>query len=198
MREIATADATKSLSNVRTVTNGGVLEFAAAPRTLTLGTAAGNIAMTGAAGGGFAASGAPRSINLNANFVMTWGGTVSFLAATAPLILGSPSANNTLTLTNPISLNAAPHTVLHIRGTGTVPEGELSGVISGAGAVSSLAFSAANSPAGTPLPAGTTILSGLNTYDGQTDINAGAVNIRTTAWVRPRRHCRRRRSRAPA
>ena len=46
---------------------------------------------------------------------MTWATTAQFLGLNQTLILGSPTADNTMTVTNPINLNGATRSVATIR-----------------------------------------------------------------------------------
>lgn len=118
-----------TISNNSNITlNGGVLELTGTMNR-SLGTGGTNLRWTG--DGGFSASGSNRTVNLNGNSnTVTWGSTANFVGNGNRLILGSNSANRTLTLTNAINLNGANRTVLMQRGTGTAADGVLSGVVS--------------------------------------------------------------------
>ena len=116
--------------------NGGVRELNAASTTLALGTGAGQVRWTGS--GGFSAHTADSTVTLdvvgNANDSLTWGTTPSFAAAGSSLILGSASADKTLTLSNNLNLGASGTRTLSIV-AGTAPgiaNGALAGVVSGA------------------------------------------------------------------
>jgi autotransporter-associated beta strand protein len=186
VRETGSAS-TNSLSGVKVNMSGGVIEFGAAPRPIVLGTLAGQVNLAANGGGGFAAFGAPRSLGLNANAQLTWAITSQFVGGSQALILGSTTANDTLTLTNNISLNGAARTINTVRGTGNAPEAELSGVISG-GNGSNLVLGGLNSHDGTPLAGGRLLLSNAgNTYSGSTTVNAGTLligsDVRASAGV---------------
>src|SRR5207248_4234569 len=57
----------------------------------------------------------------------------SDLLASGPFYLGDATADHTVDFQNGINLNGATRSFQTIRGVGSVPEGKLSGVISGAG-----------------------------------------------------------------
>lgn len=85
------------------ILNGGVLMLGAGDLTRSMGTGAGQIALWN--GGGFAAYGADRTVNLGgAGATVDWGQN-GFLNSGMPLILSSSSANATLNFVNPIQLN---------------------------------------------------------------------------------------------
>ena len=173
-----------NFSNVRTVMNGGTLEFASTPRAITLGTAVGNVNMANAGGGGFAASGAARSVGLNANAALTWASTAQFLGTNQTLLLGSPTANNTLTMTNAINFNGATRSVATLGGTaGATPVGEISGILSNSTGTAGLTVTRAFKPDATAWPTGTLTLSGVNTYNGDTTANFGTVRVGNAAAI---------------
>src|SRR4030095_12420896 len=126
----------------------------------------------------FAAVGAKRTVAINANASLVWGTTANFVGATQPLIFGSPAANNTLEVTNPIDLGGAARSVAAIRGTGSAPEGEISGAISGT-AASQLRIIAPNRPDGTPYDAGSILVSGNSqaTFTGSTAVVDGTLLV---------------------
>ncbi len=106
--------------------NGGVLEITA-DFTRSLGTGGTNVQWTG--DGGFAAYGNNRSVSLNGNSnAVTWGNN-GFVLDGKKLILGSTSANRTVTLTNAINLNGGDRTVLVQNGSATT-DAVLSGILS--------------------------------------------------------------------
>ncbi|HYE21890.1 MAG TPA: autotransporter-associated beta strand repeat-containing protein, partial [Tepidisphaeraceae bacterium] len=171
------ADAvTDNLSGAKVTTSGGTIEFAGTPRAITLGTGVGQVNLGGVGGGGFAAKGGPRTANLNGGAALTWGAG-NFVANNAPLIVGSPTADNTLTLPNDVALGAANRTVLTV--TGAQPAGtataDLSGVISGTGG---LVVDAAKRADGTTTAGGTVVLSNAaNTYTGPTSVAGGTLRV---------------------
>ncbi|MDF3057948.1 MAG: autotransporter-associated beta strand repeat protein [Rariglobus sp.] len=128
------------------VLNGGVLEIAwdldavnTGDFTRTVGTSGGDdVRWTG--DGGFAASGADRTVRLNnGTGAVTWGGTTptsGFVAAENALLFGSTSSGNTVTLANALVLGGTgtdTRTIRTIQGTSTtVASGTLSGAVSGA------------------------------------------------------------------
>ncbi len=178
IRELGTAG-TQTLSGVKVKLQGGVIEFGAAPRTLTLGTAIGQIDMSGVGGGGFSAFGGNRNISVNAGAAITWGTTqtANWVASGSPLIFGSTTADSTAVLQNNIVLSAN-QTINSVRGVNatptTTPEGQITGAISGG---FSLTFNAENLPGGGVLTPGTVSLPNANGYTGGTTINGGAVLI---------------------
>jgi autotransporter-associated beta strand protein len=110
--------------------NGGVLEVTAATAPTVLGAGAGQVQWTGS--GGFAASGAPRTVSLNSGAPLTWGGNASFIGANSTLVLGSVSADNNLTFANALNLGTSGNrTISTVRGTGATASGTLSGIVSG-------------------------------------------------------------------
>jgi fibronectin-binding autotransporter adhesin len=165
--------------------SGGVLEFGATPRPLSLGNGVGQIRFDGngqvinndntiylsnANGGGFSAYGADRTVSLNAGAALTWAGTTGtsayFVRNGAPLIFGSQTANATLIFQNDINLNTA---VREIRVNKSLTSGDsarLTGVLSGTGA------SGVNKTG-----AGTLVLSGTNSYTGATNVNQGTLLV---------------------
>ncbi len=126
-------------ASTNVVFNGGVLELAGdlnggttGDYSASLGTANGNVGWTG--DGGFAASGAARTVRLgNSTAQVTWG-SGSFVGANNALIFGATSANNTVTLANDLALGASgTRTIKTVQGnTAGVASGALSGVVSGA------------------------------------------------------------------
>lgn len=173
------SDPATSLSGVKAALNGGVIEFADTPRSITLaGTpAAGQVSMNSAnAGGGFAAIGGHRSLAINGGASLEWENSYAvtgFLRNYQPLIFGSLTADSTLTLANNINLHLLRQTIATVRGVGSVPEGEISGALSNG----SLIVAGLRKPDGTPLAAGTLVLSGVNTYAGETHVTNGTLIV---------------------
>jgi fibronectin-binding autotransporter adhesin len=158
--------------------NGGVIGLGNGDFTRGLGTGTNQVQITG--GGGFAAYGADRTVNLGGNGTpssLTWG-TGSFITtAGGTFVLGAADATNMVDFQNPIALNGAVRTVQVNRGSGAV-DARLSGVLSG-NASGHL----------TKTGAGVLELTAVNTYSGTTAINAGrflvssAGNLSNTARV---------------
>jgi autotransporter-associated beta strand protein len=146
----------QNLGNVRVNFTGGVLEITG-DFTRGAGTGVGQVNW-GTNGGGFAAIGGNRNVNLGGS-----GAAVSF---SQPLFLGSTNTDSTVNFVNPITLTA-DDTVRTIHGVGTVPEGQLSGAIGGA-------FNLVYSQVPTLAP-GTVVVSGASTYSGLTQLNVGTV-----------------------
>ena len=147
--------------------SGGILELGNSNFTRALGTTgAGTVNFYQPGGGGFAAWGADRIVNLGGNgATVTWG-TSPFLWPGASLFLGSSTANATVDFQNGINLGSATRTVQVARGTGSGPDGKLSGVISGS-------VSLTVAPNGTE---GRLLLTnGNNSYAGSTNIFGGEL-----------------------
>jgi autotransporter-associated beta strand protein len=144
--------------------NGGIVDLAAGDFSRALGTGAGQVAFAGS--GGFAATGAARTVNLGgAGAQVTWGAG-SFIPNGGELLLGHALSNNTVTFANALALGASDRTVRVARGSGNL-DGILSGAITGDGGL---------------IKAGEGILSltGANTYTGNTTISAGVLSIAGT------------------
>jgi autotransporter-associated beta strand protein len=154
--------------------NTGILELGNSNFTRALGTGANQVNMNSAAG--FAAYGADRFVNLGGSgATVTWG-SGNFIAAGSPLYFGTLTADHTLDFQNGINLNVATRSIQVLRGVGSVPEGKISGVISGTG-TSNLTIDAV-----TGYSAGSLILSnGGNSYAGTTTITAGNLLLQANA-----------------
>jgi autotransporter-associated beta strand protein len=158
--------------------NGGVIGLGNGDFARGLGTGTNQVQITG--GGGFAAYGADRTVNLGGNGTpssLTWGSGSFITTAGGTFVLGAASADKMVDFQNPIALNGAVRTVQVDRGSGAV-DARLSGVLSG-NASSHL----------TKTGAGVLELTAVNTYSGTTAINAGrflvssAGNLSNTARV---------------
>ncbi len=140
---------------------GGILGLGAGDFSRSLNTTATVTAANfGSGGGGWAAYGANRTVNLGgANATITWAtANTGFNGQT--LFLGAATSNATVTLTNPIDLTTATRTVNVSDGTATV-DAVMSGNISGGAA-----------GVFTKDGAGTLALSGTNSYSGNTSLLA--------------------------
>ena len=129
---IGATGGTSNLLLAGTGSDTPVLELASGNFSRGLGTLAGQVRFTG--NGGFAAVGASRIVNLGgASALATWG-TGSFVPSGSALVLGSPTADNTLNFQNPINLGTTVQTVLVNAGSGSVSvDAILSGTVSGSG-----------------------------------------------------------------
>ncbi|MCC6414352.1 MAG: autotransporter-associated beta strand repeat-containing protein [Opitutaceae bacterium] len=118
-------------ANSNLVLNGGVRELTA-NYSANLGSGSGQVQWVG--DGGFSASGGNRTVSLNSGAGLTWGTTSNFVAADKQLILGSVSANRTVTISNAVNLGGSGARTIHtVQGTDAArASGTLSGVMSGA------------------------------------------------------------------
>ena len=156
------------LSNSNLAFNGGVLQTTTATAfTRSLGTGAGQVQF-GTDGGGFAARTAALTVNIGgASSTLIWNSTANFLGNGASLVLGSASANSTVTFENGIDLNGGARTITALGATGTQ---RISGAISDPVTGGSLVKSGA----------GALRLSGANTYAGATTVKEGALMLESS------------------
>jgi autotransporter-associated beta strand protein len=134
-----------------------------------LGTAAGQVQIT--TGGGFAAFGGNKTVNLGgAGATVTWGAG-NFVASGSSLTLGDTNSDATLDFQNGIDLSTAGNdrTILAPDG-GAAVDGKVSGVITGGGNLRK------NNP-------GTLEISNANTYTGTTLINAGTLLLTSATSI---------------
>ena len=143
----------------------------------TLGPGSGEIQLiaktnnTNRANAGFSAHGGDRTVVLGGGATINWG-IDSFLSGGSgtpdrKFILAQSSSDGNLIFKNPINLNGADRTVIARDGSAAI-DGELSGVISGAG------FGLIKEGGGT------LALSASNTYDGTTTITQGRLLANNT------------------
>ena len=91
-------------ANSNLTLEGGVVELNAGDFTRSSGSGPGQVQFT-ANGGGFAAVGANRVVNLGGNSAtLTWAAAAVFCPTGAPLMLGTPSSDSMLDFQNPINL----------------------------------------------------------------------------------------------
>lgn len=154
-------DATGGVSGL--TINGGVVGLGAGDFLRGLGAADDQVQW--AAGGGFAAVGADRAVNLGGSAApVTWGAG-AFVPDGRPLILGSTYADRTVDLQNPIYLGGASRTNQIDLGTAPVYDAVLSGLLSGdAGGV------LVKAGAGRLL-----LANSANTYAGGTSVGGGTL-----------------------
>ncbi|CAN5720800.1 hypothetical protein BH09VER1_BH09VER1_34670 [soil metagenome] len=139
--------------------------------TGTLGVSTGAGALNGWSSGGFAAKGAKLTVTVNGGADLAWG-TGGFMGGgVTPMIFGSPSADNQVEVTNNINLNTADtfQRIITVNAGAGGDSALLSGIISGGvtGTLSNTGFKKQGD--------GILILSGSNTYQGTTTINAGTL-----------------------
>ena len=147
--------------------SGGVLGLGAGNFTRSLATGNNNFRwLSGGTGGGFAAYGADRSVNVGgAGAGLTWGAT-SFIQVGQTFMLGAADSTHTLTYVNPLGLGSATRTIQVADGTSSSNvDGEFSGVLSGTGGGIN------------KTGAGTLLLSANNTYSGETLLAVGTVAL---------------------
>ena len=159
-------------SNSNINLNGGVLELTS-NMNRTLGTGGTNLQWTG--DGGFAASGANRTVQINGSTnTVAWGSTAGFVGASNQLILGSGSANRTLIFNSGLDLGGGTRTIRMQDGSAAedarlaqaVSNGSLNVVGTGR-----LGATAANTLAGTVTVSGAELrLSGSGTATSVTNI----------------------------
>ena len=148
---------------------GGVLEsngtFA---RTIQNVAGGNNVFWTSNRNGGFAAKGGTLDVTLTpfgaaANSVIDWANITVGFNATRALVLNSETADNVVTLTNPVNMNGnRTITVLDNPAT-TADYAHLSGTVSGTNL--------------TKFGAGRLLLSAANTYSGTTTISVGTLAL---------------------
>jgi autotransporter-associated beta strand protein len=191
--------------------NRAVLELGSGNFTRALGTGPGEVQFATATGGGWAAHGADRSVNLGgAGATVVWGQTSpAFLFKSVPgndygaLVLGSSTGTHTVDFQNLIELNNGASSVfrdLVVNNGPAAVDARISGGISQS-ADPNITFTSLDlEVAGTldisgpmsgeigldKLGTGTVILSGTNTFFGDRSINEGTLQIAGDAsWGNP-------------
>ena len=152
--------------------NGGVLGLGAGDFTRNLAAAGTvNAACFSGTGGGWAAYGADRIVNLNNDsHQITWA-TANTGFNGLKLILGNATATNTVDLQNPLDMGNAARTIQVDNGSAAI-DGKLSGVLTGT-------VGGNLTKTGT----GALALTNTNTYVGTTTIQAGGLLLGTNAPV---------------
>lgn len=159
-------------SNSNIKLNGGVLELTSSMNR-TLGTGGTNLQWTG--DGGFAASGANRTVQINGSTnAVVWGSTANFVGANNQLILGSGSANRTLIFNSGLDLGGGTRTIRMQDGSAT-EDARLAQVVSNGSlnvvGTGRLGATAANTLGGTITVSGAELrLSGSGTATSVTNI----------------------------
>lgn len=189
------------------ITNGNVLELGNGDFTRALGTGDGEVQLPTNYGGGWAAYGADRTVNLGGvGDTLVWGQiSPAFLYSSGygPLILGSSTATHTVDFQNPIQLNNG---AISMTRKISVPDGPaaLDARVSGgidqsanpATTFTHLQLDVAgtleiNSPLSgeidiDKMSAGTAILSGTNSRTGDVNVEAGTLLVANDAsWNMP-------------
>ena len=147
---------------------GGVLQSSGI-LGLSTGTAGGGKIQWTHNSGGFAAQGGPLTVTLDSGGTETWG--VAPFNVSGGLIFGSPTADNPVTFTNSIILNAGNRNIYVNPGVGG--NGADYAVISGNLIVASGDTTSQITKKGN----GLLILAGSNSYPGATTITAGTLQI---------------------
>jgi autotransporter-associated beta strand protein len=156
---LATAIGALGTGNLQFSNSGGILILGAEDFTRSLGTGAGQVQFTSA--GGFAAYGANRVVNLGNNgSIVTWGQGGFVPSGQSFLLSAEGAATATVEFRNAIDLAGASRTFQVANGSAAV-DAVLSGSISNGGVIKS--------------GEGTLRFSAVNTYTGQTQINAGTL-----------------------
>lgn len=162
---------TSGLPNSLLILNGGVLESSVSTTfTRPIGSGSGDVEWA-AGGGGFSANGGAMTVNLGGQptpQTLTWGASGGSLQG--PLIFGSPTANNVTYFLNPINLNGSNGTIQVTAGLG----GDFVKLV---GAVGNSAGTAGLVKTGN----GLLVLAATNTYNGPTTVDAGTLQISSTA-----------------
>lgn len=144
--------------------SGGVVGLGNGDFLRALGSAT-NQAQFYSPGGGFAAYGADRAVNLGGvSAGVTWN-TGGFVSTSNALVLGAASADHTVDFQNPIALATAVRTVQVDDGSAAV-DARLSGALTGTG-ISGL----------TKTGLGTLELTATNNYAGATTVAAGRLLV---------------------
>jgi autotransporter-associated beta strand protein len=143
------------------VLDGGVVELASGDVIRDLGSGAGQVQFT-ANGGGFAAVGANRVVNLSSSATLTWG-SGSFLPNGAALTLGTWSANATVDFQNAIDLGSGTQTIVVRAGNASLAA-QLSAVLSGNASLAVVGDGALE-------------LTASNTYTGPTTVSGATLRL---------------------
>jgi autotransporter-associated beta strand protein len=163
---------TSGVPNNLIVLNGGVLESNSGSASFIrpIGSASGDVEWA-SGGGGFSANGGLMSVNIGGQGTpqtLSWGNSPTQLQG--PLIFGSLTANNETDFLNPINLNGSNGTVQVNVGQG----GDFAKLL---GAVSNSTGTGGLVKTGN----GLLVLAATNTYNGPTTIDAGTLQISSTA-----------------
>ena len=150
--------------------NGGVLQCnSAVTFTRSLGTSGSN-KVEWSNGGGFSAGNYPMTINLGGSATpstVTWGGAVGS-GIVGTLLFGSTSANDVTTFRNGINLSGAMRTIQVDDNVNSFADrAEISGAIVAGSGTAGI----------TKTGPGLLVLSGANTYNGNTTISAGTLQL---------------------
>ena len=162
------------VSGVLTINNGAVLQGSGSINR-TVGN--GNAVVSG--NGGFAARGGQLDVNLDEDPVAA-GSHFNFASSAnrfgGALVLGSTTADNKVRILNSIGINNfnATRTISVISGIGTAT-GELAGIVSNGPSTGNNGINKTGD--------GELILSALNTYTGDTIVNAGSVTLAATGQL---------------
>jgi autotransporter-associated beta strand protein len=145
--------------------NNGIFQGSGGTLARSLGRQSNQLQFEGGVASGFSSAG-EFTVTLNCGATLVWGATPYFLTNGSALLLGSPSASGSVTLTNSIDLNGNTQTVLATANSSNTNLAILSGVISDGSLT-----------VGAPGYTGTVVLSAANTYLGATIIGGGTVEL---------------------
>jgi fibronectin-binding autotransporter adhesin len=143
--------------------NAGMLELPGGEFRRNLGTGSDQFQITGGSSG-LGTKGAPLLVVINNNAEIAWG-TASFNPST--LVLNTTYSDNTLFLANDINLNSATPRTVQVSRNAAILSGDIRNS-SGAGGL-------------TKSGNGTLVLTGNNTYTGNTTNNAGTISVSTAS-----------------
>lgn len=143
------------------IIDGGVLGFGGGDFTGALGTGAGQLEFRGS--GGFAASGAVRTVNLGGVGAQLSWGDAHFLQDGEAFVFSHTSATNTLNFANALNFGSQDREIQVNNGSSN-SDVRLSGVVSGSGALIKTG-------------AGSIEMTAANTYSGGTKIFAGMITV---------------------
>lgn len=167
-------------SGVLYINSDAVLELATGDFTRGLGTTAGTVNLKGNAG--FSAYGAARNVTLDGGNNIGWGSSSGFLNPGGKLLLGSTTADNTVTFTNNLDLLAGTR-VVDVRNGSAIVEGRLSGVVSGAATLVKSGLGTLDLTGANTYSRGTFVDSGRLIANNGSALGTGGVNIATGALL---------------
>jgi hypothetical protein len=186
-----------SLDGFNVKFSGGVIESRGVLNR-SMGTGANQMQWANNGGGGFAAQGGPLTVNIGgASATLAWGGA-SFVSSANPLIFGSRTADDVVTLQNPLDLTALREIRVIDNRNSLADRAVLAGVLTGDSAVKGmlksgdgvleLAAGVTSSFQALEVTNGTLLINGtldsqstvVNVYDGATLGGTGTIQRAVT------------------